>query len=312
MFWLGAPPAWDETTEESEYWVDVDDKLCTKVPALANLAFLRKLTEDPHDWSVLNEDNLRKLFVQKPPSLFNEKTKLKIVYRGTLGWIAMHYDKRDDDLYPFCFNGDSELEVQVKKPADLDNPIIEPRTIRISKQKRKWCPPVVQQVQISPHQGGNGDSRYITLKISSQITKPRSLQKPYLDEIPWLEELGDAERNILETLLGEKDNNPYEYHFGRPGQTAPYDITIWKVKIFVIEEGVPKKIFEEKMDSFAGTGTCEFSYDWRFDDVPVAEFEKVLSYFTEEGLCDYGTSVILEDLVGHVAPPEEILLSQSG
>lgn len=35
-----------------------------------------------------------------PPSLFNADTSLKIIRRGAR-WIAMHWDKRDDDLIPF-------------------------------------------------------------------------------------------------------------------------------------------------------------------------------------------------------------------
>ena len=35
-----------------------------------------------------------------PPSLFNPVTQLRIVQRGG-AWIAMHWDKRDDDLLPF-------------------------------------------------------------------------------------------------------------------------------------------------------------------------------------------------------------------
>jgi hypothetical protein len=37
---------------------------------------------------------------KSPPSLFNPETRLRIVRRGRQ-WIAMHWDKRDDDLIPF-------------------------------------------------------------------------------------------------------------------------------------------------------------------------------------------------------------------
>ena len=52
-----------------------------------------------------------------PPSIFNPVTQLRIVRRGTR-WIAVHHDKRDDDLLPFSPPEDA-----------LGNPVVEPVTL---------------------------------------------------------------------------------------------------------------------------------------------------------------------------------------
>jgi hypothetical protein len=49
--------------------------------------------------------NVENLYVgpppKRPPSIFNLETRLRIVKRGSR-WLAMHWDKRDDDLMPFA------------------------------------------------------------------------------------------------------------------------------------------------------------------------------------------------------------------
>jgi len=62
---------------------------------------------------------------KRPPSLFNRDTRLRIVKRGSR-WIAMHWDKRDDDLMPF---GDGKpMQVELKNGATRVKVTLQPNT----------------------------------------------------------------------------------------------------------------------------------------------------------------------------------------
>ena len=66
---------------------------------------------------------------KSPPSMYNPQSRLRIVRRGAL-WIAMHHDKRDDDLLAFdnvpksvvLHNGSRRVTVTLKPNVFVDRP----------------------------------------------------------------------------------------------------------------------------------------------------------------------------------------------
>jgi hypothetical protein len=296
-------PIWDLPTDfasdESVEWREYE--LSTKVLALD------KLLDDPAGW-IANPKDWPGILTQRTPSEFNLKyNRLRIVRRGSRGWVAMHWDKRDDDLYPFDIPATG-------KRISLVNPITDQvMSARIGRQKRKWSPPVVQAVLVK----SLPEEQKFQIRFSSMVPrKPRSLQEPIFADIPALRDLS----NYLNTIFNGADNDPYIYHaqqqdWVRKEYPLP-DATIWKVKLFVIDhdEDRGRCIKQWTIDDFAMEPyqfldrPYQFRTTWHpdSDSDPPCEYayDQLVQFFTARGRCEYGTSFIFEDITGHVAPPE--------
>jgi hypothetical protein len=111
----------DEASVESAVWEDARHAL---------RRFHRRL-----DWAaaagVLDGGDPRKAFTFRThPSIYNDPMAFKVVRRPGLGWILMHFDKRDDKLLSFDDVGKRALEGVVL--SDRDRP---ERTIAVTVQR---------------------------------------------------------------------------------------------------------------------------------------------------------------------------------
>ncbi|HET6978327.1 MAG TPA: hypothetical protein VFI24_18495 [Pyrinomonadaceae bacterium] len=186
----------------------------------------------------------------KTPSLFNADTRLKIVKRGDR-WIAMMWDKRDDDLVEF-----ERL----------------PRTVTLKRVKDG----VTKQVQV-------------TLSGHHRLLDPPMVRNAYF----WWEPDGKA-----------------GIAFDTTSDAAGFmNENVARVRIAVIEpvQGNPTqvtKILDKTTEGvFSSPGRKVYEFRWT-----PTEAEKTLlrTYCTEDKERRLGVSMWFENIVGNVAPPEQI------
>ena len=275
---IGQPPQ----SLESTRWTDKADELFVIQPCV-NL-------------------NTTRIVVHRPPSQFkdseNERrewTSFKIVNRGKKhGWIAMHWDKREDDLLSFYFLPSESTKNVVLLSNDYGE-----WTATLGRRKIKWFPPVVQNCTISMiTDETNSTNGMITVRIQfeSRINKRmRTLEEDFLDEIPELRQL----------RLSPHEHDPYMSYASVDG-TDPYpcrDHTIWKVQIHALEHGEPKILFDKDICEFEEVNDFSFRHDWI---MPVHEYNEKLHFLTVTGSFLHASSVVFWDLVGHVNTAEHI------
>jgi hypothetical protein len=142
----------DAGAADAAPWVDTGHLLCTRLLEFQWAAPLR--------WSDIDLGrSLWSLHIvgppKSPPSLFNPETRLRIVRRGTQ-WIAMHWDKRNDDLIPF---DGLPCSVTLSKGA---------YTATVTLQSHTWVeqPPAVHRAEWA----WTGDPQYPVMLALSQPT----------------------------------------------------------------------------------------------------------------------------------------------
>ena len=190
---------------------------------------------------------------RKPPSFFSRVTRLRIVRRGDR-WIAMHWDKRDDDLLPF--GGALAANPFEFKPVEFRAARGGARArIRLTSHARVESPPKVARV-----------------------------------ELRW---------------SGARDSAASLVLFPAAGAATDH---LWRLRIAALDPARPGGVVRLLDADVAGRilppGDTEgHTYRWsRIGDVaPLLD-----RYCTDRGAADHGTSVWLEDIVGHVAVPDEV------
>ncbi|RJR25279.1 MAG: hypothetical protein C4582_03540 [Desulfobacteraceae bacterium] len=224
------------------------------------------------------EDRLR------PDSLFEPRITLKIAKRllpvpfggRQFGLIAMHWDKRNDDLAPL-YEAGSPIVLQSKGPHQDGAPSrIE---ISISKHYRKWSPPVVQKAEIDVDMQG----RKIIISFQSILK---------------LEHRSDSlDRGKVRRV---------------PRRQGP-DRSIWRVKMYAFDkEGKPVLLFNKDTSEFTDAGDYTFKHEWLdtqndANGKPLGWDNLVTNYLSPQGRIDSALSIVFEDLVGHVATPESVI-----
>jgi hypothetical protein len=220
-----------------------------------------------------------------PPSLFNPDVRLRIVRRGSQ-WIALHWDKRDDDLMPFT-GLPLSVELKHRKGPALEEDGKESIDVTLTECRRVEEPPVVRSaffrlesyggkiravLGFVPAPGGQrGLENLWRVRIaaldldgSGQIV---SLHDPVTVEkfMPSTEVQSKSSENIKTT--------------GRP--SSPLDPAPG-------DEPRPAKSYE---------------YRWAPNPGQQAQLKEYCSF---SGAMKYGTSIWFEDIVGHVTVPEVI------
>jgi hypothetical protein len=185
------------------------------------------------------------------PSLFNPDTRLRIVKRGDR-WIAVMWDKRDDDLVEF-----ERL----------------PRTVTLKKTK-----PTGELVRAQ-----------VTLSGHHRLLDPPMVRNAYF----WWEPDGKAgvAFDTQKPQLSFMHENVAKVRMAAPEPTAdnPKQVT-W------LFDKATEGVF-----SMAGTGAHEFRWTPSPD-----EKAKLQTYCSEDAERRLGVSIWFENIVGNVAPPEQI------
>ncbi|HZY90900.1 MAG TPA: hypothetical protein VFE78_39115 [Gemmataceae bacterium] len=202
---------------------------------------------------------------QRPPSLFNPQTLLRVVRRGA-AWVAMHWDKRDDDLMPF-----DGLPVTLT----LSNGAAR---ARVTLRSNVWVegPPMVLSAALA----WTADPR---APVALTFTVPM----PFNPLPFWFPPSGPVQANVWRVRLAALDPldaPPDPAHPNRPGGVVAL--------LDVAGEG-----------HFNPTGPNTYEYRWAPTAGAEAMLRR---YCSSAGAAAHGTSVWFEDAVGHVSVPEEV------
>ncbi len=251
-------------------------------------------------------------------------------------FIATLWDKRDDDLAALQPRPDGPVSLLADFPPDspLAGRVL---TVRLGARRVVWKAPVVQKAVLSVYPG----RQRITLYFTSVIQRrPRYLQhwkriEDYMgmgvDRIAGFlrDSLGlDPEHPLgaldydrwlhAEIFSREPDAVPFEIDHDPdrvdPCAAAGYpcpDMTIHCVRVQALDQNtlfdkfdLPVSVFTGRRRERRGRVEFIFSKTWNFDDRK--EFEAVSRFLVEPGIHTHATSVVFEDLVGHVATPESM------
>ena len=175
-----------------------------------------------------------------PPSIFNPDTRLRIEQRSGQ-WVALHWDKRDDDL--MAFNG---LPMSV----------------------------VLQ----------NGVAKVtVTLQANARIQEP--------PVVPWAGFVWNTTPGAPVTL---------ELSSSTP---------LWRVRMAALDASRPGGVvsllnLEVMGYTFTSTADGKSAYSWVPTPAQAADLQRYCS--SAAAAAQYGTSIWCEDIVGHVAVPDEV------
>lgn len=187
------------------------------------------------------------------PSLFNPEPRLRIVRKGSR-WIAMHWDKRDDDMRPF-----ERL----------------PRLVTLKK---------------------DGQTVQVTIGAHHPVMQPPVVQNAYF----WLEPDGTAgvafesstgvnalRENVARVRMASIEADP-----SKPAPAARVNSLLDK----------------DTEGNFAPVGPGVFEFRWTPSSTVLPLLQQ---HGTAGGALQKATSIWFEDILGNVAPPQQILWQRS-
>lgn len=252
--------------------VDARTQYYEVTPATAqDAATLEAQATNPRPWI----DDARQLYVSQwklnwedpkllgakpldPPSIFNPDTRLRIVKKGSR-WIAMHWDKRDDDLTKF-----ERLPMQVTLKKTTPEGAVVTARVTIGAHRLLLQTPVVQDAYFWLEPNGMAG---VAFASSVGVNALR-------------ENISRVRMASLDAVAGDPTRAP-------------------RVNWF---------LSKETEGNFAPIGPGIFEFRW----TPTAtELALLQQHANANGARDAATSIWFEDIVGNVAPPEEILWQRS-
>lgn len=258
-----------------------------------------------------------------PPSMFNDRTYLKIVRREPFGLIAMHWDKRDDELPGFSnilrkVTLSSQAYIVLRDSSNYPTKNIE---VTLSKQKKNWTPPVVQMVKLIVDK----TEEKIVIIFYSRVANPSS---DLPDEEEYAPGVNVSDASQLNYSPPEEFKDFSDYLSDRylnctdsvfPGPHPPTDpdfspdTSIRRVKVGALDDTYPNNVcivFNEVISGrFSRKSRYLYYIEWhRDEDAAWAEdFDRAVNYCDENGCVEHGTSVWFEDLTGHVNTAEKTI-----
>ncbi len=290
-------------------------------------------------WLDLNDDlcawTLGWPFFHCPPSQFNERTYLKLVRREPFGLIAMHWDKRDDELPELSHTPLSFGKVTLSSRAGLvqvppnfsasDSIDIE---ISLSKRFKRWTPPVVQMTKVVV----DSEQQKFTILFYSRIANgsggyeydPRLAPPVDTDVARSLCEGNFPEYSEFTDYLATRFAPARDPVFPDPSRNdvteIQPDIAIWRVTIAGFGPGGDVvQVFRESIFDNSGAGFIFhrkskylYAYEWSATDSRDDQnrFSDLREYCSEIGSIAHGTSVWFEDITGHMNTAEKIVFRE--
>lgn len=199
--------------------------------------------------------------------LFHDRFILKLQYRDPIGWILVHWDKRDDDLLPF-----RDMSTEGGMPFELALVPAEggssgsPVRLQVTSYHRVLDPPAVEEARVVVLQ--DKGSRF--LRIELRPVKPPEL----LGENVWRIKLGALLRDPQSDALVGAERLFDEIRVKSPAQDVP-------------------------RQNWLG-------YQWDISDWGESRVNRLKECCSEAGRIRFGTSLWFENVVGHVARPDSV------
>lgn len=228
---------------------------------------------------VRNLKGTRFVKVRHDRSLFNERFIFRLIYREPLGWLLIHYDKRDDDLLAFSNlepRGEHAFDLQLRRVPGPGTLVALPnQSVRLSvKGHRKvLSPPRVSHAEIFVRRNAEGQPRQVDFRFLF-VPCARAQFNNSIKENIWRIRVGALPRDASGT-------------FGDP--------------ILLFERIRHGNFVPEPGD------TGWHSYTWSLTSETAGVVEKVALYLSQKGRITNGTSMWFEDVVGHVGIPDELV-----
>jgi hypothetical protein len=204
---------------------------------------------------------------------------LPFAQREPLGWLLVHYDKRDDDLLPF-----SNLKSRGEHSFDL-------------LLRRVSAPGILIAL---PDQ-----SVRLSVKEHREVLSPPRVSR--------------AEISVRRNAAGQPLQVDFRFLFvpcARPQFNNSIQENIWRIRVGALPRaangsfGDPILLFERiRHGNFLPEpgDTGWHSYSWPLTNETASMVEKVGLYLSQQGRIINGTSMWFEDVVGHVGIPDELV-----
>ena len=303
------------------------------------------------NWSIQKEEDgyvpLTSIFRNqgmKPTiSMYEEKTRFKILYRKPFGLIAIFYDKRDDELQSAShlpqetFLCEEKIHIPVNDLADcgnkkLNKPVNEPeipvefeieRPLDLEKDnltelyykksiefeyEKPGMIPVDPDLKLEEP----------TFNPDEEIKKEDQIRVLFKKNVRVISPPIVTKVRLKKSVIG---GNPcLVISFWTPQNETEVNQNIWKVNIAALENSVPIQILEIETFSnfirekdpdnplpfqFTGRLDSNYRYDYEWFYAP-SDLLKIDKYCTTKGRIDYFTSVWFEDIVGHKTTSQTI------
>ena len=227
---------------------------------------------------VRNLQGTRFVKVRHDRSLFNERFIFRLIYREPLGWLLVHYDKRDDDLLPFSnlkSRGESFDLLLRRVPAPGILIALPNQSVRLSVKGHRevLSPPRVRRAEIFVRRNAEGQPLQVDFRFLF-VPCARPQFNNSIQENIWRIRVGALPRAANGS-------------FGDP--------------ILLFERIRHGNFLPEPGD------TGWHSYSWPLTNETASMVEKVRLYLSQQGRIINGTSMWFEDVVGHVGIPDELV-----
>ena len=197
--------------------------------------------------------------------LFHPHFVVKLRYREPLGWILVHWDKRDDDLLPFRdFTVECGTPFEVQLRPGLPPAAAPSLPLHVQTYHQVLDPPAVDEARVILLNKGD---RPVGIRVE---LRPAQIAAT-IDENVWRIKLGALRRPVSGDLAGA-ERLLDEIRVRAPVQDAPQ--TDW------------------------------LGYEWDIRRWPADRLDRLRECCSESGRQRFGTSLWFENIVGHVAAPD--------
>ncbi len=203
--------------------------------------------------------------------LFHEQFRLSLRLREPIGWIMVHWDKRDDDLLPFRdmqpeHGTPFELKLTTRQTSTSEE---RPVRLRIESYHLVRDVPAVSKACVTLMKRAPLTASILRFELTPVPLENGST----LDENLWRIKVGGLTRDLTGTLCG-------------------YEVLFNEVRGSATRANI--------------SGTGQHSYEWQLSGLSLEIIQRLVECCSEEGRQRFGTSLWFEDIVGHVAPADSV------